>query len=73
MQCNIDAKGKAIRLVIGAISLAAGIVLVALWWRGGHEALLYIGLGAIVGGAFGIFEGAAGWCIVRALGFRTPI
>jgi len=25
----------------------------------------------IIGGAFAIFEAKAGWCVVRALGFRT--
>ena len=24
-------------------------------------------------GEFAIFEGRTGWCVVRALGFRTPI
>ena len=26
---------------------------------------------AVIGGAFSIFEARAGWCIVRALGFKT--
>jgi len=25
----------------------------------------------VIGGAFAIFEAKAGWCVVRALGFRT--
>jgi len=73
MQCNIDARGKAVRLVIGAISLIAGVALFAAWWQGAHEAFFYVGLGAMAGGAFGIFEGAAGWCVVRALGMKTPL
>jgi Protein of unknown function (DUF2892) len=73
MQCNIDAKGKAVRLVIGTISLLAGAGLLAAWWTTGAEWALYTGIGAALGGAFGIFEGAAGWCVVRAMGMRTPI
>lgn len=73
MQCNIDAKGKSVRLVIGAISLVAGIALLLVWWFTSAEWALYTGLGASAGGAFGMFEGASGWCAVRALGFRTPI
>jgi len=27
----------------------------------------------MLGGAFMIFEGVNGWCVVRAMGFKTPI
>ena len=33
----------------------------------------YAVAGAMVGGAFAIFEARAGWCVVRALGIRTPL
>jgi hypothetical protein len=37
----------------------------SLWWYP---------FGAIVfGGAFTIFEARAGWCVVRAMGFKTPL
>ncbi|HII18408.1 MAG TPA: hypothetical protein HA311_03520, partial [Candidatus Poseidoniaceae archaeon] len=29
--------------------------------------------GALFGGAFAVFEARAGWCLVRAIGFRTPL
>jgi hypothetical protein len=29
--------------------------------------------GAILGGAFAIYEARAGWCIVRAMGIKTPL
>ena len=73
MQCNINAKGKAVRLLIGTASLVAGLALLGWWWTQSAEWALYTGLGATAGGAFGIFEGAAGWCAVRAMGFKTPI
>lgn len=75
MQCNIGAKGKAVRLKLGirALSVAAvlcgfilgGILTSTYWW--------YL-FGAITfGGAFTIFEARAGWCVVRAMGFETPL
>ena len=73
MQCNIDAKGKAVRLVYGLVMLAAAgaLALVALlgvanaWWVW----LIVAGL-ALMGG-FGVFEARQGWCVVRAMGFKT--
>jgi hypothetical protein len=29
--------------------------------------------GSIFGGAFSIWEARAGWCVVRAMGFKTAI
>ena len=75
MQCNIGAKGKAGRLKMGilgilfAISLAilvlAGVLSSSLWW--------YPVAAITFGGAFSIFEARAGWCVIRAMGFKTPI
>ena len=33
----------------------------------------YAVAGAVLGGAFAIWEGRAGWCIVRAIGIKTPL
>jgi len=75
MQCNIDAKGKAARLVGGFITLAVGIILVLVillvplggwWWW------LIVGAAA-VSGLFQIFEGWSGWCALRAMGIKTPV
>lgn len=74
MQCNIDARGKAYRLKMGIATLLLAAIIGILifldvlesttWW--------YI-LGAVTfGGAFTIFEARAGWCIIRASGFKTP-
>jgi hypothetical protein len=77
MQCNIDAKGKATRLIVGAIFLIIGIVLLALALTdvfGGMASIVaIIAVAMIVSGAFGIFEGAAGWCALRAMGFKTRL
>ena len=74
-ECNLDAKGKAARLLGGIASIIGALVLAGLlatdtiafglgWYAGG---------GAIFGGAFAIFEARAGWCIVRAIGIKTPL
>jgi hypothetical protein len=74
MQCNIDAKGKAVRLVAGAAIEATGWTLGALGFLGIlSEWALYVGALAIVGGLVMVFEGLAGWCVIRALGIRTPL
>lgn len=74
MQCNIDARGKAVRLVAGATIEGIGFLLGALWFVGilPDWAALVAGV-AIVSGLFMTFEGIAGWCVIRAMGFRTPI
>lgn len=30
-------------------------------------------IGSILGGAFAMWEARAGWCVVRAIGIRTPL
>lgn len=75
MQCNIDAKGKAVRLIYGLLMIAAAIGVAALaladvlasgwWWA--------VALGLFAAGSFGVFEARAGWCVVRAMGFKTPV
>jgi hypothetical protein len=73
MECNIDARGKAFRLMIGLCTLAAAAVIAVVtglgllpawcWWLAG---------GAAAGGGFAVFEGWKGWCAARAMGLRTP-
>jgi len=74
LACNIDAKGKAVRLRYGiALTLIGGVC--ALAWAvpsGGPVAWLVTG-GLVAGGAFAIFEARAGWCAIRALGIKTPV
>ena len=74
-ECNIDAKGKAARFLGGAAAILGSLILAALLVAD----VLTVGLGwyavagGIFGGAFAIFEARAGWCIVRAIGFKTPL
>ena len=75
-ECNIDAKGKFVRLVGGSVSVFAGIVALLLIVVGIlPENIFSIGsvIGMFAGGALGIYEGKSGWCIARAMGINTPI
>ena len=74
LQCNIDSRGKVARLVWGLLLIAAGAAAAATWalpagawWAWVVCALL------VAGGAFAVFEARAGWCVVRAMGWKTPI
>lgn len=74
MECNIDDVGKAMRLKLGIVTVLAGLGILLgfllLDFSFGIEWI--IPLGMIGGGAFSMFEGWAGWCVVRAIGIKTP-
>ncbi len=74
MQCNIDARGKAIRLVTGLISVAAAAVLAVAVLAGVLQAVWWWApvVGAAAGGVFAVFEARTGWCVLRAMGCKTP-
>ena len=75
VQCNIDAKGRAVRLLSGILHCAVGLGLAVLagvayadrWWLWALSAAL------VAAGIYQVFEGWAGWCVVRAMGFKTRI
>ena len=75
-ECNIDARGKFVRLVGGSISLAVGLI-GAIILILGVVPTNFITIGSVVGmlggGALGIYEGRSGWCVARAMGIWTPI
>ena len=57
--------------MIGLFTVVAGAIV--LWIGQGEAVSLGIGFGCLIGGGFAVFEGWAGWCAVRALGFKTKI
>jgi hypothetical protein len=72
LACNIDRRGRRVRAVSGMILLLAGAGVTVLawpltWWQ------WILGPGLVVIGAFQMFEARAGWCVIRAFGWRTPI
>ena len=74
LQCNIDSKGKLARLIYGIVLLVIGIVLLFAWALPSGAVMAWIiTIAAILGGGFAIFEARAGWCVIRAMGFKTPM
>lgn len=74
MQCNIDARGKRVRLINGFVLVAIGLVLLLAWALPSEDWVAWaLTIGTLVGGAFMIFEARAGWCALRAMGFKTPV
>ena len=75
LECNIEARGKFVRLVFGAFAIIGSMPVIALTLYGLIDAKIgwfLIGV-AWAGGGLGIFEGWSGFCVARGLGFRTPI
>jgi hypothetical protein len=74
MQCNIDNRGRVARIATGVLTAAVGTGLIVAERLAAVPAwAVWAGLGCLAGGAFSIFEGVKGWCVVRALGFKTPM
>jgi|TARA_B100001113_G_scaffold239334_1_gene196776 uncharacterized membrane protein len=73
--CNIDAKGRVVRFLTGILAILAGFVLAILIAQGTLSSETYglVVAGSIVGGAFAMWEAREGWCVVRALGIKTPL
>jgi hypothetical protein len=74
LQCNIDSRGRVARLVYGIVMVLAAVV-VALVWAvpSGSMWAWVVTVSLAAAGAFGVFEARAGWCAVRAMGFKTPM
>jgi len=72
--CNIGAKGKFLRLSLGLMSMFAGISLLTLANLDFivSDKIFILGIISILGGLFSIWEAREGWCVVRAIGIKTP-
>ena len=74
-ECNIDDRGKAARMKLGIRLIITSTILAALT----YFEILPTPLGwlataaSLAGGAFTIWEARMGWCVVRAMGFKTKI
>jgi len=74
LQCNIDSRGRVARLLYGILMLLAAVVAALVWAvPSGSGWAWVVTVVLAVAGVFGIFEARAGWCVVRAMGFKTPI
>ena len=74
LTCNIDRRGKIARLIYGIVLIVAAAMVVVFWaipaggWLGWTIAAILF-----ASGAFSIFEARKGWCVVRAMGVKTPM
>ena len=75
MECNIDARGKALRLFGGLASILGGLCIAGVAHLDIVELpyLWYASACMVAGGSLGVFEGWSGWCVARAMGIWTPI
>ena len=74
MQCNIDARGKRLRLINGIVTLVIAVVLLLAWAIPAQTRAAWgVTIAVLLSGGFMVFQARAGWCIVRAMGFKTPI
>jgi uncharacterized membrane protein len=71
--CNIDGRGRRARVIGGVIVDLCGAALIVTGITGRSKILLVAGVLLVVIGSFMIFEGARGWCALRALGIKTPM
>lgn len=74
LRCNIDRRGRVARFVWGVLllALAVGILFVRAL-PGGSILAWAASVVCFAAGAFALFEAWAGWCAVRAIGFKTPM
>jgi len=74
LQCNIDSRGRVVRLIYGLILLAACAAMALLWALPAGRVVPWLVTALVgLGGAFAVFEARAGWCVVRAMGLKTPL
>ena len=74
LTCNIDSRGKRLRLIFGLVFLLDGLILLFLWgMRTGSHIGWITSIVMIAGGAFMVFEARKGWCALRAIGMKTPV
>lgn len=73
-ECNIDRKGRVLRLVGGLVVAVTGCLGALAWALPTGDSVAAWACGACVAvGGFMIFEARASWCVVRALGLKTPL
>jgi len=61
-------------LRIGIATVFGGIVLGLIAATGILPSIAWVAVaGSLLGGSFSIWEARAGWCVVRAMGFKTAL
>jgi hypothetical protein len=70
---NIDQRGQKARLVGGIVVGLCGVALIITGALTNSPAMLIAGIFLCLTGSFMIFEGARGWCALRAMGIKTSM
>jgi len=70
---NIDHRGRRARLVGGIVIALLGLALLIAGLYQAGWAMRIGGIVALVVGGFMVFEAANGWCLLRAMGIKTPV
>jgi hypothetical protein len=72
-QCNINSRGKGVRLISGLIFVIMSGVLLILAVMGGVDGSWpwITAFVLLVIGGFSMYEGWSGWCALRAMGVKT--
>ena len=74
LACNIDQRGRKARLIGGAVVDLCGVALILTSVLSTNSlAMIAAGIFLSVTGSFMVFEGARGWCALRAMGIKTPM
>lgn len=72
--CNIDGRGRVARLIWGLLLVVVGAVLAGVWaWPAGSWMAWTVCALVVAAGLFAVYEARAGWCVMRAMGFKTPM
>jgi len=74
-ECNIDARGQAARFRLGILGVAGGLLLGATTFLEVLPANIgyFMTTTSVAGGLFAMWEARIGWCVVRAMGFKTRV
>ena len=74
MQCNIDARGRAVRRNGGIFCLVLGALTLGVTFLGlPRGPFLCVGVFLVLAGLFQLYESRKGWCALRAMGIKTPV
>lgn len=74
LTCNIDAKGRRWRFIGGIALIVIGLFFAMLWTIWNQTVVpLILSAVCLLAGLFCIFQAKAGWCALRAMGFKTKV
>lgn len=73
LTCNIDQRGARARRIWGGLNLLAAALLAFYAWFFGPWWLWIIAALCTAAALFAFYEARKKWCIMRAMGLKTPL